>query len=146
MSQKLDLNYPYGKFWRGIVRWSRDGKIDLKSEKGISQVNALLKVICHSPAFDCYDGNFNGLSLDAVVNSLNIDLDAEEYHSDCPHNYRIEHITSFDRTGAYSNPNLPTTNMPAMERTASISASGTIWRRFRRSRGKNIRMTNTDIP
>ena len=81
MSQKLDLNYPYGKFWRGIVRWSRDGEIDLKSEKGISQVNALLKVICHSPAFDCYDGNFNGLSLDAVVNSLNIYLDAEEYHS-----------------------------------------------------------------
>ena len=79
MSQKLDLNYPYGKFWRGIVRWSQDGKIDLKSEKGISQVNALLKVICHSPAFDCYDGNFNGLSPDAVVNSLNIDLDAEEY-------------------------------------------------------------------
>ena len=74
MSQKLDLNYPYGKFWRGIVRWSRDGEIDLKSEKGISQVNALLKVICHSPAFDCYDGNFNGLSLDAVVNSLNIAL------------------------------------------------------------------------
>ena len=97
MSQKLDLSYPYGKFWRGIVRWSRDGEIDLKSEKGISQVNALLKVICHSPSFDCYDSNFNGLSLDAVVNSLNINLDAEEYHSDCPHNYRIEQITSFEQ-------------------------------------------------
>ena len=101
MSQKLDLSYPYGKFWRGIVRWSREGEIDLKSEKGISQVNALLKIICHSPAFDCYDGNFNGLSLNAVVNSLNIDLDAEEYHSDCPHSYRIEQITSFEQALKY---------------------------------------------
>ena len=104
MSQKLDLSYPYGKFWRGIVRWSRDGEIDLKSEKGISQVNALLKVICHSPASDCYDGNFNGLSHDAVANSLNIDLDAEEYHSDYPHSYRIEHITSFEQALKYRNP------------------------------------------
>ena len=101
MSQKLDLSYPYGKFWRGIVRWSRNGEIDLSSENGISQVNALLKVICHSPAFDCYDGDFNGLSLDAVVNSLNIDLDAEEYHSDYQHSYRIEHITSFERVLKY---------------------------------------------
>ena len=94
MSQKLDLNYPYGTFWRGIVRWSREGEIDLKSDEGIARINALLKIICHSPAFDCYDGNFNGLPLDAVAGSLNIDLEAGEYHSDYPHSYRIELIES----------------------------------------------------
>ena len=30
MSQKLDLNYPYGTFWRGIVRWSREGEIQME--------------------------------------------------------------------------------------------------------------------
>lgn len=101
MSQKLDLNYPYGTFWRGIVRWSREGEIDLKSDEGIARINALLKIICHSPAFDCYDGNFNGLPLDAVAGSLNIDLDAEEYHSDYPHSYRIELIESFVQAQEY---------------------------------------------
>mgnify|MGYP001774436614 CR=1 FL=1 len=60
MSQKPDLSYPYGTFWRGVVRWSQEGEIDLKSEKGISQINALLKIICHSPAFDCYDETSTG--------------------------------------------------------------------------------------
>ena len=61
---ELNLNYSYGTFWRGIVSWSREGEIDLKSDKG-----------------------------DVVAGNLN----------------------------------MPMTNMQAAERTASISASGTIW-------------------
>lgn len=101
MSQKLDLNYPYGTFRQGIVRWSQEGEIDLKTEKGISQINALLKIICHSPAFDCYDGNFNGLSVNEVTSCLNIDLNAEEYHSDYQHSYRIVQIKTFVQAQEY---------------------------------------------
>ncbi len=31
MSQKLDLNYPYGTFRRGIVRWSREEILSITS-------------------------------------------------------------------------------------------------------------------
>ena len=101
MKDKLNLNYPYSTFYPGILRWSRDGEIDLDTEKGVARVIALLKVICNSPAFDFYDGDFNGQSFEAVRNSVNIDLDAEEYHSEGPHRYRIERIASFVQARKY---------------------------------------------
>ena len=101
MKDKLNLNYPYNTFYPGLLRWSRDGEIDLDTEKGKARVMALLKVICNSPAFDFYDGDFNGQSFEAVKNSVNIDLDAEEYHSEDPHRYRIERIASFVQARKY---------------------------------------------
>ena len=101
MKDKLNLNYPYSTFYPGILRWSRDGEIDLDTEKGVARVIALLKVICNSPAFDFYDGDFNGLSFESVKSSVNIDLDADEYHSDGPHRYRIERIASFVQARKY---------------------------------------------
>lgn len=101
MKDKLNLNYPYNTFYPGLLRWSRDGEIDLDTEKGVARVIALLKVICNSPAFDFYDGDFNGQSFEAVKNSVNIDLDAEEYHSEDPHRYRIERIASFVQARKY---------------------------------------------
>ena len=101
MKDKLNLNYPYNTFYPGLLRWSRDGEIDLDTEKGVARVIALLKVICNSPAFDFYDGDFNGQSFEAVRNSVNIDLDAEEYHSEGPHRYRIERIASFVQARKY---------------------------------------------
>ena len=101
MKDKLNLNYPYSTFYPGILRWSRDGEIDLDTEKGVARVVALLKVICNSPAFDFYDGDFNGQSFESVKSSVNIDLDADEYHSDGPHRYRIERITSFVQARKY---------------------------------------------
>lgn len=101
MKDKLNLNYPYNTFYPGLLRWSHDGEIDLDTEKGKARVIALLKVICNSPAFDFYDGDFNGQSFEAVKNSVNIDLDAEEYHSEGPHRYRIERIASFVQARKY---------------------------------------------
>ena len=101
MKDKLNLSYPYSTFYPGILRWSRNGEIDLDTERGMARVIALLKVICNSPAFDFYDGDFNGQSFEAVKSSVNIDLDAEEYHSDGPHRYRIERITSFVQARKY---------------------------------------------
>ena len=101
MKDKLNLNYPYNTFYPGLLRWSRDGEIDLDTEKGVARAIALLKVICNSPAFDFYDGDFNGQSFEAVRNSVNIDLDAEEYHSEGPHRYRIERIASFVQARKY---------------------------------------------
>ena len=101
MKDKLNLNYPYNTFYPGLLRWSRDGEIDLDTEKGVARAIALLKVICNSPAFDFYDGDFNGQSFEAVKNSVNIDLDAEEYHSEGPHRYRIERIASFVQARKY---------------------------------------------
>ena len=101
MKDKLNLSYPYSTFYPGILRWSRDGEIDLDTEKGVARVVALLKVICNSPAFDFYDGDFNGQSFESVKSSVNIDLDADEYHSDGPHRYRIERIASFVQARKY---------------------------------------------
>ena len=101
MKDKLNLNYPYNTFYPGLLRWSRDGEIDLDTEKGVARAIALLKVICNSPAFDFYDGDFNGLSFESVKSSVNIDLDADEYHSDGPHRYRIERIASFVQARKY---------------------------------------------
>lgn len=101
MKDKLNLSYPYSTFYPGILRWSRDGEIDLDTEKGVARVVALLKVICNSPAFDFYDGDFNGQSFESVKSSVNIDLEAEEYHSDGPHRYRIERIASFVQARKY---------------------------------------------
>lgn len=101
MKDKLNLSYPYNTFYPGILRWSRDGEIDLDTEEGVARVEALLKVICNSPAFDFYDGDFNGQSFESVKSSVNIDLNAEEYHSDGPHRYRIERIASFVQARKY---------------------------------------------
>ena len=101
MKDKLNLNYPYNTFYPGLLRWSRDGEIDLDTEKGVARAIALLKVICNSPAFDFYDGDFNGQSFESVKSSVNIDLDADEYHSDGPHRYRIERIASFVQARKY---------------------------------------------
>lgn len=101
MKDKLNLNYPYNTFYPGLLRWSRDGEIDLDTEKGVARAIALLKVICNSPAFDFYDGDFNGQSFGSVKSSVNIDLDAEEYHSEGPHRYRIERIASFVQARKY---------------------------------------------
>ncbi len=101
MKDKLNLSYPYSTFYPGILRWSRNGEIDLDTDKGVARVVALLKVICNSPAFDFYDGDFNGQSFESVKSSVNIDLDAEEYHSDGPHRYRIERIASFVQARKY---------------------------------------------
>ena len=155
MKDKLNLNYPYNKFYPGILRWSRDGEIDLDTDKGVARVVALLKVICNSPAFDFYDGDFNGQSFEAVKNSVNIDLDAEEYHSEDPHRYRIERIASFVQARKYREyapdwcileSRSPTTGIPTMERTVLISTSGTTWRRYLPSPEKTFRTMSTGFP
>ena len=42
MKDKLNLSYPYSTFYPGILRWSRNGEIDLDTERGMARVIALL--------------------------------------------------------------------------------------------------------
>lgn len=66
------------KYLQGVVRWILEGQIDPSDDADLLKVNRLMIMLKNSPAFDYYNKDFNGESLDQVKSTLNIELDEPE--------------------------------------------------------------------
>lgn len=81
------------KFYPGIVRFILNDEIDIENKSSISRFNSLLRVFQKHPAFDYYDKDFNGDSLESVKKALN--LQDEIYHVPDNVSYEIVKIPTF---------------------------------------------------
>lgn len=88
------------KYLQGVVRWALEGQFDPSEAPELVKINKLLFVMKNSPAYDFYDKDFNGESLESVKRSLNIELD--EYEENLVQgSYSIEPIDSYEEALRY---------------------------------------------
>lgn len=89
------------KFYPGIMRWIIEGQINWNSEESKRKLNKLFQNLEGTPVVDFYDEDFNGNSIDQVVEILGFDLSAKDYNTPEDVTYDVFELTNHNEIKQY---------------------------------------------